>query len=149
MKRRGNRHFYNMQYLLNIRERAAVNYACSLYWQKFRHDPYKQDNLFIHLGDNPWSRLCWSGSSGKIPTFRTGSGRIYNPKTRVWLTPKDKLAALGLPVTPGAALALGAPILPIADDLRAGSIAGNSFHFSSATVVQFVALSCYRMGNGY
>lgn len=149
MKRNGNRHFYNMQYLLNFRERAAVQYACKLYRKKFRHDPCKQENLFIHLGDNPWSRLCWSGSSGKLPTFRTRSGRIYNPMRRVWLTPKDKLAALGLPVTPGSALALGVPILPVADDLRASSIAGNSFHFASATVAQFVALSCYRMGNGH
>ena len=144
-KKKGN--FYDQYYVLTEREKRAAKYASKLYRTKFRRDPEKADNLFIHLGDNPWKFLCWSGVSGRLPTFRTSSGKLWNPKRKVFLTPKDKLAALGLPVTPQVALAMGLPVLPIADSLRASAVAGNSFHFSCSTVVQLVALGCYRLAH--
>ena len=28
------------------------------------------NDLFLHLGDNPQKYLCWSASSRRVPTFR-------------------------------------------------------------------------------
>ena len=70
---------------------------------------------------------------------------MYSPFLLWWMVPVEKLSALGFPVTKDTAVAMGVPMLPVADYLRASSVAGNSFHFSTAAVVQLVALSCYRM----
>ena len=102
-------------------------------------------DLVVHLGDNPENRLIWSAHSGRIPTLRRGSGKLYSPFLQRWMVPVEKLSALGFPVTKDTAVAMGVPMLPVADYLRASSVAGNSFHFSTAAVVQLVALSCYRM----
>lgn len=95
------------------REREAVAYACDLYREKFHRDPHQDRNLVLNLSDNPKKRLCWSGTSKALPTFRTNSTRFYNISREQWLTARDRLAALGLPVTPKAALAMGVPILPV------------------------------------
>lgn len=134
-----------MKYLLNQREREALRDYSDLYKKKFGEEAQVDPNLFVNLGDNPKHYLCWSATSGKIPTFRTNGGRIYNVRSNVWMCPRDKLAALGLPVTPATALAMGVPMLPVADDLRAASVAGNSFHFSTATVIQLIALACHQI----
>lgn len=136
---------YSMAYLLNKRERDSVSYVCELYQRKFGKMPQADNNLIINLSDNPRKRLSWSGTSGSLPTFRTNSNRFYNIGREQWMTPRDRLSALGLPVTPEASLSMGVPNLPVADDLRAASVAGNSFHFANATTVQFVALSCYKI----
>ena len=70
---------------------------------------------------------------------------MYHPHTQTWMGPKDRLAALGFPVNEETASAMGVPILPIADNLRAASVAGNSFHFMTAAVIQLVALSSFKM----
>ncbi|CAL1140451.1 unnamed protein product [Cladocopium goreaui] len=127
------------------REREAVRYAGSLYKEKFGKDPTEDPNLFLNLSDNPKTFLSWSATSGRLPTFRTNSTRFYNFQREQWMTSRDRLSALGLPVTPSTALAMGVPTLPVQDDARASSICGNSFHFSSATVAQMVAMSCYRI----
>ena len=75
--------------------------------------PQADDNLIINLSDNPAKRLSWSGTSGALPTFRTNSTRFYNIGREQWMTPRDRLSALGLPVTPAASLAMGVPILPV------------------------------------
>ena len=83
----------------------------------------------------------------KIPTFRRNNGKMYHVKSQSWLTPKDRLACLGYPVTEQTATAMGVPVIPVKDRLRAGSVAGNSFHFATAACVQLVALSCYKMAH--
>ncbi|CAL1150917.1 unnamed protein product [Cladocopium goreaui] len=127
------------------RERESVSYVCDLYAHKFGKNPQADSNLIVNLSDNPKKRLSWSGTSGSLPTFRTNSNRFYSIAREQWMTPRDRLSALGLPVTPEASLSMGVPMLPVADDLRASSVAGNSFHFGNATTVQFVALSCYKI----
>ena len=94
------------------RETKAVSYACSLYKHKFGRNPLTDENLVLNLSDNPERRLCWSATSGALPTFRTNSKRIYHICREQWMTPRDRLAALGLPVSPGVALSMGVPILP-------------------------------------
>ena len=95
------------------REREAVRYAGSLYEEKFGRDPSEDPNLFLNLSDNPKTYLSWSATSGRLPTFRTNSTRFYNFQREQWMTSRDRLAALGLPVTPSTALAMGVPTLPV------------------------------------
>ena len=137
---------YSMAYLLNDRERRCVDIAAETYARQFDGADIRQDaDAVLFLGDNADNRLTWSVRSGKVPTFRTGGGRMYNFKLQTWMTPKDRLAALGFPINGETASAMGVPVLPIADSLRAASVAGNSFHFMSAALVQLVALCSYRM----
>jgi hypothetical protein len=125
-------------YLLNARERAAISHC--------KQKTVQEDaNLFIYLVDSQKQGfLTWSGG-GRIPTFRCKNAKMYHPASRTWLSNRSKLAALGMPVTPECALAMGVPIMPCSDTARAGQMAGNSFHFSSAAIVQLVALSCLRV----
>ena len=133
-----------MKSLLNERETQALSVACGMYKNRFGTDAKEDPNLFIHLGDTPPKFLCWSAVSGKIPTFRCSSGFLYHPASDVWLTPREKLAALGFPVTTDVATSMGVPMIPVADSGRASSVAGNSFHFCSAAVVALVALCSHR-----
>lgn len=134
-----------MRYLLNKREMDGLEHASKVYEARFGKPWTNDADLFIHLGDNPAKYLCWSATSNRVPTFRTGSGFIYNPCREQWLLPKDKLACLGFPVEQQVATAMGVAQIPVADRFRASSIAGNSFHFSTVAVVQMVALACYRL----
>ena len=132
-----------MKFLLNEREQRAAQWCLDEYARRFGRDGKHDPDLVVHLGDNPASYLCWSGHSGRLPTFRTGSGKYYSPFREAWMLPRDKLAALGLPVTPSMARQMSVPGLEVADSLRAASIAGNSFHFGNVAVVHLVALSCF------
>lgn len=134
-----------MRYLLNDREARALRVVCRSFYKKTKRRADQSLDLFVYLGDDPSKRLCWSATSGRLPTFRTGSGRMYHPASDTWMTPKDKLTALGFPTTPETAIAMGVPILPVADVRRAASIAGNSFHFSTAAVVQLCVLSSFKV----
>ncbi|CAE7232731.1 unnamed protein product [Symbiodinium sp. CCMP2592] len=125
-----------LDYLLNERERSALRMVQHRYREVFRTKAALDPDLVVHLGDNPQNRLTWSAHSGRIPTLRKGSGKMYNPFLKRWMVPVEKLSALGFPVTKDTAIAMGVPMLPVADYLRAAAVAGNSFHFSSAAVVQ-------------
>ena len=134
-----------MKYLLNEREKGAVRVASQMYYERFSAPAKSDPDLIVHLGDNPQKWLCWSAVSGRVPTFRTGGGFLYNPHLQSWMLPKDKLSALGFPVIDSVANAMGVKPVPVADHFRAASIAGNSFHFSTVAIVQLVALACYRL----
>lgn len=125
-----------------------MKFAIRKYRERIGPHPQSDDDFFIFLGDTPSKRLCWSARSRKIPTFRRNNGKMFHLKSQSWLTPRDRLACLGLPVTSATATAMGVPIIPVKDRLRAGSVAGNSFHFATAACVQLVALSCYKMDRG-
>ena len=70
---------------------------------------------------------------------------MYHVRSQSWLTPREKLASLGFPITQGTAMSMGVPVIGVKDGLRATSVAGNSFHFATAACVQLIVLSCYRM----
>lgn len=133
----------SMKFALNSREREAVDWALAEYTRRFGVRGEEDPDLFIHLGDNPRNFLCWSATSGKLPTYRTGSGLFWNPHRELWLLPRDKLSSLGLPVTETMAKAMKVPGLPMVDGARASSVVGNSFHFCTVAIVHMVALSCY------
>ena len=115
-----------------------------MHLKKFGYAAELNDQLFVNLADSQTVRITWSGVSGRIPTFRCQNAKIYHVQSNVWLTGRCKMAALGFPVTPGTALAMNVPIVPVSDMRRAAKIAGNSFHFSTAAFVQLVALASYK-----
>lgn len=137
--------------LLNKREVKGVRYTIQAYKKRIGPYPRSDDDLFVFLGDSPKSRLCWSAVSKRVPTYRRNGGKMFHLKSQSWLTGKDRLASLGFPITESTAMSMGVPVIPVQDQFRAASVAGNSFHFCTAAVVQLVALSCYRLvGNqGY
>ena len=132
-----------MKFALNERETEGVNWALAEYTRRFGVCGKEDPDLFIHLGDNPRNFLCWSATSGKLPTYRTGSGFYWNPHRELWLLSRDKLSSLGLPVTESMSRAMKVTGLPMADGARASSVVGNSFHFCTVAIVHIVALSCY------
>ncbi len=130
--------------LLNQRERGVIRTLGKLYQTKFHKDPCKNPDLFIFVGDSA-VRKCWSGTSGRLPTFRRNSGKYWGVAHKRWLTPREKMSSLGFPVSSQQALAMGVPILGISENRRASHIAGNSMNFSSIGVVELVALSCFKL----
>ena len=134
----------DLTYLLNKREKTAIKTLKKHYLKTTGRDPNKDPNLFIFCGDNPSNRKTWSGSSGRIPTFRKAGGLMWSPFHRRFMCAREKMASLGFPVTPATASAMGTPMMAVRDAKRMSTMAGNAMHFSSIGIVQFVALACYK-----
>ncbi|CAJ1382504.1 unnamed protein product [Effrenium voratum] len=58
---------------------------------------------------------------------------MYHPASDTWMTPKDKLTALGFPTTPETAIAMGVPILPVADVSSASGRRIETEHYNGQT----------------
>ena len=110
--------------------------------RRFGSSASQGPDLILHLGDSA-ARGSWSAVSGRIPTFRTGGGKFWVANKNRWLTGREKMCALGLPVTVETAAAMGVPLLQVNDTSRAHAVSGNSMHFSTVGVIQLVALSCF------
>lgn len=138
----------NLSYLLTKRERGCISAFKKIYKKTFTgHAAQSDKNLFMYLGDNTSNRLTWSATSGRIPTLRMSGGRMWSEHAKRWMTGRDKLSSLGFPVTPEVSESMGVPELPVRDIKRASSIAGNAMHFASVTVVQLLALACFKKLN--
>ena len=131
-------------YLLNKRERKALEVIVDNYYQKYSQDAVYNPDLVAFLGDNPKKRLCWSAVSRKIPTLRRNAGKMFVPSLRRWMVPKEKLLLMGFPVVPSVAMSMGVPVLAITDNRRASYVAGNCMHFSCVLLIQFLALVCFQ-----
>ena len=131
--------------LLNQREAQGVKYAIARYKQRVGPYPERDDDLIVFLGDTPANRLCWTATSRRIPTYRRNGGKMWHVRSKSWMSSRDKLASLGFPVTESMATSMGVPAIPIQDQLRASSVAGNSFHFATAACVQLIALCCFKV----
>eukprot|EP00973_Karenia_brevis_P008658 1171334-Karenia_brevis.AAC.1 len=53
--------------------------------------------LALNLSDNPENRLSWS-LTGAIPTYRTGTSKVYFPYYKRFLTTTERLVTLGFPM---------------------------------------------------
>ena len=135
----------DLRFLLNRRELGVIERLCGMYRERFTGQEAENDpNLFLFLGDSA-ERKCWSAVSGRLPTFRRNSGKHWAVAAKRWLTAREKLSTLGFPVTPGQALAMGVPILPVTENSRASQILGNSMNFSSVGIIELIALSCFKL----
>ena len=135
---------FDLRGLLNDRERGVIKTLSKLYQQKFGKAAKDDRNLFIFVGDSA-TRKCWSGCSGRLPTFRRNGGKHWGVAHGRWLTPREKMATLGFPVSQQQCIAMGVPLLGISDTQRAAHIAGNSMNFSSVGVIELIALSCFKL----
>ena len=135
----------DLRSLLLKREQDALNYYEDMYLARFQRPAAMDRNLMVYLGDNPWSRPCWSACSGAIPTLRVGSrsGKMWIPALRRWLVSREKLAAMGWPITRQAAQAMMCPEVPVRDIMRSAQLAGAAMHFNTVALAQMLALSCF------
>ena len=134
----------SLDYLLLAREVSTVWSLNQKFRAKFGRDPEMEDNLVYHLGDS--SDFCsWSANSKQIPTFRVGSksSLYWMPKYKRWLTAKEKLVAMGWPVTKEVAESQGIPFFGAKDTKRATDLLGNGMHWQTAGIFQLIALSCF------
>ena len=117
-----------------------------MYLKQFGKQAKHDENLFVYLLDSQQEGgfVTWSAKSQRVPCYRTKCAKMWHVQSTTFLTNKEKLLTLGYPVTPGTALAMGVPILEVADCQRASSIAGNSFQFGAVGIIQLVALACLR-----
>ena len=132
----------DLRYLLNPRERKALQGYTNIYMSRYGIDPSTQDGVFFFLGDNPSWSLSWS-ANGRLPTFRMNSGLLWSAKFNRWLTSKERLVSMAFPCTPAVAKGMAAPLLPATDIKRASDILGNSMHFLNTGVQQLIALGCF------
>lgn len=134
----------NLEYLLLEREAETVWALNQKFRRKYGKNPEAEENLVYHLGDS--SDYCsWSASSQQIPTFRVGSksSLYWLPKYGRFLTSKEKLTAMGWPVTKELAVSQGIPLFGAKDTKRATDLVGNGMHWQTAGIFQLVSLSCF------
>ena len=137
----------DLSYLLTREELKRLKAYERLYKKEFGLDATSDPDLVVFLSDNPDSGWkTWSATSGRIPTFRRNvkSGLLWSPCYKRFMVAKEKLAAMGWPVTDNMATAMGCNPVPAADIMRAADLAGNAMHFTTVAAAQLVALSCFR-----
>ena len=137
-----NPHRADLEYLLLPRELDVLNFARNKYESTYNRAPDTDPNLAIFLGDNSSYSVTWSAHSHRIPTFRMNAGMMYFPYYGRWMCHAEKLATFGFPVRASLASALGTPTVPVRDERRAASLAGNCMVLPVVTIVTLVALSC-------
>ena len=135
----------DMSMLLTKREKNAALTWDHEYFIRFHHLARTDANLVYFLGDSPSYGNVWSACSGRIPTFRLNarSGLFWLPAQSRWLTGKERLTAMAFPCTKEVADSMCAPLMGATDTKRAADVAGNSMHFTSAGILQLIALSCF------
>jgi len=133
-----------LRHLLLPRENQVRSELDGKYLSKFGTLPEDNPNLAYFLGDSS-SYCSWSACSGMLPTFRLNSrtGLFWLPAQHRWLTAKERLVALGFPCIPEIADTMKVPLIGAADTQRAADICGNSMHFTTAAIMQLVALASF------
>ncbi len=129
-----------------MREQQLVRQLDLDFVAKFAEDPGLSPNLFYFLGDRYEFCRTWSAVSNSLPTFRKNTGRYLHRESMQLLLPREKLAALGWPMTEGVAKNLGTSIYPSHPDSASNQIdlmAGNAMHFSVASIVLMLGLCCH------
>ena len=136
---------HDLTYLLTKRELKALQAYNTAYRQEFHRDPSSDPNLVLFLGDNGTTWKTWSGRSQQIPTFRRNAktGLFWSPYLKRYLVAREKLCAMGWPVSECMAAAMRTRPVPSQDVIRAADLAGNAMHFCCVANAQLVALSCF------
>ena len=134
-----------LEYLLLPREQQCLAMLNSKYQERTGMKPESDPDLVYFLGDSAWWSNSWSAVSGKIPTMRcnASTGIFWLPSQRRWLTAKEKLTSMGWPCTPEVADSMNVPLVGACDTKRASDLLGNSMHFTTAGIMQLIALSCF------
>lgn len=135
-------------YILLKREKKAAK-DFDKRWKR-QHSEHGKNNLgcWFHLGDNPIKRVVQSTKTGVWPTFRRGGGIMWSPGLRRWITPRERLAAMGFPAYRHLEQALGVTFRLALQEASSGSLrqmAGNAMHLANAGLVLLAALGTVRL----
>lgn len=130
--------------VLTTRELDTVKALDRKYAGKFGEESSANRNLCYFLGDSA-AYTSWSASSGCIPTFRMNcrSSLFWLPHYRRCLTSKEKLVAMGFPMTLEQCQSLRCESLGSRDMNRASDMIGNCFHFQVSGIMQILSLCCF------
>jgi len=135
----------NMTLLLTEDEYSRLQLYLEHWQVRFGCHASQCPSAVFNLCDNPASgRVTWSAASGRIPGLRTNAGKLWSPMLQRWLTTKELLAAMGLPVYPALAAAAGVPLLEVQPGAEARHMLGNMMHIASVGTAMLIALSCAR-----
>lgn len=133
----------NMTSLLTEHEQQRLAAYMALWLDRFGHDATTDQSAVFNLADNPDSGfVTWSGSSGRIPGLRTNGGKLWVPFLGRWLTTKEQLAAMGVPVYSSLAVAAQVPLVPVSPGPEAKLMLGNMMHIASVGTALLVAMAC-------
>jgi hypothetical protein len=132
----------DLRYLLTRFEFDTVNEMNTRYEEQYGQPPEAEPDLCYFLGDAA-ERQTWSASNQQIPCFRMNAGFMYFPHVQRWMTPEEKLAAMGMPCVEAIAENMCVPTLGVRDVQRSSLLIGNAMNLANVTMVQLVALTCF------
>ena len=133
----------DMTSLLTYHELQRLAAYMAMWRDRFGHDASMDQTAVFNLADNPENGfVTWSGSSGRIPGLRTNGGKLWVPFLGRWLTMKEQLAAMGVPVYPSLAAAAQVPLVPVSPGAEAKLMLGNMMHIASVGTALLVAMAC-------
>ena len=136
----------NMALLLTGPELLRLAEYLKLWEARFNIPASLCRDAVFNLGDNPTAGyVTWSASSGRLPGLRTHGAKYWVPYLERWLTTKELLACMGLPVYPQLAAAAGVPLVTVIPGPAARHMLGNMMHVASVGSVIAVALASCRL----
>jgi hypothetical protein len=136
----------NMSMLLSPGEAQRLEAYEALWLQRFGILASWSDWAIFNLADNPDGGFTtWSAASGRIPGLRTHNAKYWVPFLGRWLTNKELLASMGVPVYPSLAQAAGVPLVAVRPGPAARHMLGNMMHVASVGSVIACALACGRL----
>ena len=132
----------DMSLLLSPGELQRLEAYEALWLQRFNVPAYLCDWAIFNLADNPDGGFTtWSAASGRIPGLRTHNAKYWVPYLQRWLTNKELLASMGVPVYPSLAIAAGVPFVAVTPGPAARHMLGNMMHIASVGSVIACALA--------
>ena len=135
----------NMAILLSPGEYRRLTVYMAMWAARFGQPGTMDKRAVFNLADNPEAGyVTWSAAKGRIPGLRTNGGKLWVPYIGRWLTTKEQLAAMGVPVYTCLAMAAGVPLVPVNPGPEAKLMLGNMMHIASVGTAMLVALSCAR-----
>jgi site-specific DNA-cytosine methylase len=136
----------DMAMLLSPGEAQRLAAYEELWLQRFGQPACSCDWAIFNLADNPDGGFTtWSAASGRIPGLRTHNAKYWVPFLGRWLTNKELLAAMGVPVYPSLANAACVPVVAVTPGPAARHMLGNMMHIASVGSVIACALACGQL----
>jgi hypothetical protein len=132
---------WDMKALLTEGEAVRLASYISHYMRSFGLHPVLDKDCVFNLADNPDMRCSWSAHSKRLPCYRTNGGKQWSCFLNRWLTSKELLATMGVPVYPALAQKAGVPLVSVQPGAPALKMLGNMFHIASAGSVLLAALA--------
>ena len=134
---------HNMALLLSPSEQSHLAVYLQKWIQRFGTPACMCPWAVFNLSDNPGAGYTtWSAASMRIPGLRTHNAKYWVPWLGRWLTNKELLACMGLPVYPVLAEAAGVCLVHVNPGSDARHMVGNMMHVAAVGSVMAVAMAC-------